>query len=604
MIQIQDILSVENLIEQKDILGLVIIIIAFYGTIFLKVEFLRHPRYRYLAAFPGVVTLLLFFLTFQEIIPISAAYAGIILSAATAITLGYVYSRILWPCATVLKRVSSDLHALQIDSAQKQLEHSKWLFFTPLEKLRYKLIKAELIGASGNPRKAYESLIAINENLLLENERHLLRLKCARYALQLGNPKQVRLHIENISPSNEDMRLEKAFLWSWYLEYQGRLQEASEMLHEAQLNRSNSSDQLILCKIYNNLGRLRAVEKSFSSALKYYKNAAEIAFAMKYKDMIHYSYQNIINIYGLLRQFDDASVWLQKYRELIDWDNPYDLIEWSNLLLGYHRQRNDINTVTQVVQECKKQLAKKVPESKLLYLDICELKILVDSHSHYMDPLYQVEAQYEHYLQMDLQERYRALKDIHTATQAACDSGLQIEFRNFHQRVVRDLVSMRNEIHEHYISLPEYCVGESCYWIKELAVSEKLDYCGGNFARVIQLLSDAKKRFLEFENEIDALLINLDICDEAVYRKDLGTAKNYLQITLDELKAFQGHPIEKDCFIRIAYYYYKLKDPQNAKKYLELFNKDGISIYHYPSWIQAYYHYLIEQLKADDKLGK
>jgi len=601
---IQELLLAETLIEQRNTLGLVTLIIAAYGTIFWKFKFLRHPRCRYLIAFPGAIALILFPLSFQEVIPIFVALAGLFLSGAMAFVLCMRDSKIFWPCTTVLKRVFSDLHALQIDSAQKQLEHSKWLFFTPLERLHYKLIEAELTAVSENPRKAYESLTAIDETLLFENERHLLKLKCARYALQLKNPKQVRLFLEKTSPSNEDMRLEKALLWSWYLENQGRLREASETLHEEQLNNSNSNDQLILCKIYNNLGRLRAVEKSFSSSLKYYENAAEIASTMKYKDMIHVSYQNIIHNYGFLGQFDASSAWLQSYRKLIDWDNPYDLIEWFNLLLEYHRQRNDISTVTQIVQAHKKQLAKKVPENKLLCFDICELQILVNSHGHYMDQLYQAETQYEHYLQMDLQERYRALKEIHTATQAACNSGLQIEFRNFHQRVVRDLVGMRNEIHEHYISLPEYCVGESCYWIKELAVSEKLDYYCGSFARVIQLLSDAKKRFFEFENKIDALLINLDICDEAVYRKDLGTAKKYLQITLDELKAFQGHPIEKDCFIRIAYYYYKLKDPQNAKKYLEMFDKDGISIYHYPSWIQAYYHYLIEQLKADDRLGK
>ena len=406
----------------------------------------------------------------------------------------------------------------------------------------------------------------------------------------------MRLLIEKTSPFDDDTALEKAYQWSWYLEKQGRLREASESLHEALLNHPNPGDKLILCKIYNNLGRLRKFEESVSSSLKYYETAAKIASEMNYKGMLHVSYQNVTHSYGLLEQFDVAESWLQKYREYVDRDDPQDLLEWFNVLLEYHRQRRDINAVIRTMREHREQFTKMLTENELLFFDISELRILVNSNIHYMDQLFLAQNRYEQYLQMELHGRYHALKEIHMATQRACDSGLRALFGNFHLQVTRDLTNMQNEIHEHYVLLPEYCVDESCYWIKELATLEKLGCNGGNFDRLIQTLNDVKKRYLEFENRIDALSINLDICDEAIYRKDHGVVKEYLQKTLEELKTFQGHPIEDDCFVRIAYYAYKLKDQQTAKQYLEKFNEKGISIYHYADWIQAYYHHLTEQL--------
>jgi len=594
---IQELLLAETLIEQRNTLGLVAFIIAAYGIIFWKLEFLRHLRYRHLAAFPGAVALFLFPLSFQEVIPISVAFAGLFLSGAMAFVLYEKDVKVLWPCKVVLKRTNSDLNVFRADEAQKQLEQSKWLFITPLEKLHLKLIEAELIAIRSGPRKAYESLIAIDETPLFENERHLLRIRRATYAMQLNNPKQVRLLIERVSPFDDDTALEKAYLWGWYLEKQGRLQEASESLHEALLNHPNPSDKQILCKINNNLGRLRKFEESVSSSLKYYETAAKIASEMSYKGMLHVSYQNVTHSYGLLEQFDLAELWLQKYGGYIDRDDPQDLLEWFNVLLEYHRQRRDINAVVQTMREHREQLTKTLTEKELLFFDISELRILVNSNIHYMDQLFLAQSRYEQYLQMELHGRYHVLKEIHMATQRACDSGLRALFGNFHLQVTRDLTSMQNEIHEHYVLLPEYCVDESCYWIKELATLEKLGCNGGNFDRLVQTLNDVKKRYLEFENRIDALSINLDICDEAIYRKDHVVVKEYLQKTLDELKTFQGHPIEDDCFIRIAHYAYKLKDRQTAKQYLEKFNEKGISIYHYADWIQAYYHHLTEQLK-------
>ena len=593
---IQDLLLVEALIEQKNSFSLVIFIIAAYGVIFWKFEFLRHPRYRYLAVFPGVVALILFPLSFWEVVPIAVAFVSFFLSIAVGIALYKKDVKIFWPCAVILKCIYSDLNALQSDEARKQLEQSKWLFFTPLEKLHFKIVEAELVSISGGPKKAYESLMTIDEAPLFENERHLLRLKRAKYAMQLNNPKQMRLLVEKLSPFDDDTALEEAYQRSWYLEKQGRLREASESLHEALLNYPNPSDKQICCKINNNLGRLRKFEESVSSSLKYYETAAKIASEMNCKGMLHVSYQNVIHTYGLLEQFDIAESWLQTYQEYIDQDNPQDLLEWFNVLLEYHRQRKDINAIIRTVQEHREVFTGMFTEKELLLFDISELRILVNSNIHYMDQLFLAQNRYEQYLQMGLHERYYALKEIHMATQRACNSGLQALFGNFYLQVARDLISMQSEIHEHYVSLPEYCVNESCYWIKELATLEKLGYDGGKFDRVVQTLNDVKKRYLEFENRIDALSINLDICDEAIYRKDHAVVKEYLQKTLDELKTFQGHPIEDDCFVRIAYYAYKLKDRQTAKKYLEKFNEKRVSIYHYADWIQVYYRHLTAQL--------
>ena len=101
---IQELLLAETFIEQRNTLGLVTLIIVVCGVIFWKYEFLRHPRRRCLFAFPGAIALILFPLSFQEVIPISVAFAGFFLSRAMAFVLYEKDVNVLWPCTVILKR--------------------------------------------------------------------------------------------------------------------------------------------------------------------------------------------------------------------------------------------------------------------------------------------------------------------------------------------------------------------------------------------------------------------------------------------------------------------------------------------------------------------
>ncbi len=103
---------------------------------------------------------------------------------------------------------------------------------------------------------------------------------------------------------------------------------------------------------------------------------------------------------------------------------------------------------------------------------------------------------------------------------------------------------------------------------------------------------------LKNENYLEALIAGLDISDEAIFQKKNEIVWQSVQQTIKELERFKGHPVEAECFIRIAYYAFVVGQCQCAKEYLSRFEKTGVSPQHFADRIQAYYAHLVLKLKS------
>ncbi|NQE06448.1 hypothetical protein C5S32_11315, partial [ANME-1 cluster archaeon GoMg1] len=222
-------------------------------------------------------------------------------------------------------------------------------------------------------------------------------------------------------------------------------------------------------------------------------------------------------------------------------------------------------------------------------------------NSQLLKPSYvaHIEHQLDKYLLLDLTERYRTLKEIHFVLERLKEMNVLDPFLPFYGRVSYILRGMESEIGDYLLSLPEYCVSEKCYWLKELAAVQKIDRRNYDFERVLQRLNDLKDTLLKNENYLEALIAGLNISDEAIFQKKNEIVWQSVQQAIKELERFKGHPVEAECFIRIAYYAFAVGQYQCAKEYFNQFEETGVSPEHFADWIQAYYAYLIVNLKSN-----
>ncbi|NQE06028.1 hypothetical protein C5S32_09175, partial [ANME-1 cluster archaeon GoMg1] len=221
-------------------------------------------------------------------------------------------------------------------------------------------------------------------------------------------------------------------------------------------------------------------------------------------------------------------------------------------------------------------------------------------NSQLLKPSYvaHIEHQLGKYLLLDITERYRTLKEIHFVLERLEEMNALDPFLPFYGRVFHKLKEMRSEIEKHLLSLPEYCVNEKCYWLKELASLQKIDKKKYDFELVLQRLNDLKDTLLKNENYLEALTVGLDISDEAIFQKKNEIVWQSVQQAIKELERFKGHPVEAECFIRIAYYAFAVGQYQCAEKYFNLFEETGVSSEHFADWVQAYYAHLVLKLKS------
>ena len=584
--------------EHKDVIGFISLGVVFLVALFEKYRILWHPRYRYRV----IVCTGLF------IVAISSWMGGWFSNTACIVFLlllaGFTFlmycssKNVLWPCSSLFRKIKLQINAGEGIVAEKTLSRCRWLCVDPLMGYEWNLLNAKIYLIKGNIRKSYEILRDFNEQLLFEKEKDLLTVKKAGVLAQLGNYKGAAALTSGLKNVEGDLALQRAIVDALCQEVRGELATSSETLRLAVLNTTVTATNEFIPKIYNNLGRIRKIEGNTTETLLYYEKAANAAVEMGYKHLIHAPFQNLILSYALEKKFDKAEKWIEKYHAEIDENNATDLLEFDNLMLRYFRQKKDKAKLLSAIEQGRSLLYPKITEHQKVVYDISELRIRWNSQLLKPSYVAHIEHQLDKYLLLDLTERYRTLKEIHFVLERLEEINALDPFLPFYGRVSYILRGMESEIENYLLSLPEYCVNEKCYWLKELAAVQKSDKRNYDFKRVLRRLNDLKDTLLKNENYLEALIAGLDISDEAIFQKKNEIVWQSVQQTIKELERFKGHPVEAECFIRIAYYAFFVGQYQCAKEYFNLFEKTGVSPEHFADWIQAYYAHLVLKLKS------
>lgn len=585
--------------EHKDVLGFVSLIVVILVFLFEKYRILWHPRYRYRVIVCTGLFIAVISSWMGSWLSNTVGIAFLLLLAGFAFLMYRSSKKVLWPCSSLFSKIKNQLNAGEDVAAEKALSRCRWLCVDPLMRYEWNQLNAKAYSIRGDFRKAYEILRDFSEQLLLEKEKDLLTVKKAGVLAQLGNYKGAATLTSGLKNVEGDLALQRAIVDALCQEVRGELATSSETLLSALLNTTETATNDFIPKIYNNLGRIRKIEGNTTETLLYYEKAANAAVEMGDKHLIHVSFQNLILSYALEKKFGEAEKWIEKYHAKIDENNVSDLLEFDNLMLQYFRQKKDKAKLLSAIEQGRSLLYPKITEREKVVYDISELRIRWNSQLLKPSYVAHIEHQLDKYLLLDLTERYRTLKEIHFVLGRLEEMNALGHFLPFYERVSYILRGTESEIGDYLLTLPEYCVNEKCYWLKELAAVQKIDRRNYDFELVLQRLNDLKETLLKYGDYLEALKVGLDISDEAIFQKKNGIVWQSVQQTIKELERFKGHPVEAECFIRIAYYAFAVGQYQCAENYFNQFEKTGVSSEHFADWVQEYYAYLIVNLKPN-----
>ncbi|MDD5144279.1 hypothetical protein [Methanoregula sp.] len=584
--------------ESRDAIGIGVIIVLFliagYRG-FKDFHFLSHPRYRIKAIIGAGIFFVTLFVWSMRWISDFTFFILLLLWVEILLLMILSLKKIIWPFSHIFSKILLSIKAGDDERAKNLLSCYSWFCIDPLMQYEWRLLCARNHLIKENPKKAFETILSFDEKYLFEEEKASFNLTKAEYFVLLGNYKGALEVLFNLKNVEGDLILRRAHAIAICYEMRGDIAAASDTLISAISSFTNSSSES-LPPIFNDLGQMRKLEGNSAEAFHYYEKAAHSAVAAGSKHLLHVSYQNLIESNALEGDFTTAEKWIDDYRTHIYFTNVNDLLEFFNLQLAYYRQKSDKDKIILILEKGRSALYSKLTDRQKIKYDIDELRIRWNSQLLKPSYLTHIEQQFDKYLQLDLTLRYYSLNEINRVLRELKISGQLGIFIAFHERVISHLNGMESEIEKHLLSLPEFCVDEKCYWVKELMALQKNNPNNYNHEKVLKSLIDLKESRMKYGNYLAGLDAGLDICDEAMYQQKKLIVTNYLQQTLKEIATLPVYSIRSEWYIRIARYAYDVGQTRCANEMFNNFLRSNVSIDHFAFWIKGYHDFLSTHL--------
>jgi len=595
-----NIFEIKTAIINRDPLGIALLIIVFFISLFWKVPNLRHLRYRIrivMAAmlFGAVLSVNATYLQIAVLLALIAAYASVAWAAS---------KNAIWPSSVKLQKIEGWLKTAQYRKLEKIVDSMPFYFLDAKEKLEWLKSKASYKFESGNFREAYEINNSINAVYLFAEEKEFVEMNKVSCLLMLGDNRRARLLFDSVNNEQTDKNLlKKLYLKAWILESEGNLKSATQALFDAVSSFSGNPDATIAA-IYNNLGRMRKAEHNFTDTMHYYKKAAEIARELNKKELIHIAYPNLIDMYLLQDRYQEADENLTAYSNLIDRTNIDDLIKFRNYQLEYARQKKDFSLFAGFFEEGRKEILPKATKKEQLILEITELRILSNANTLSIEHLVSVEKNLVEYVSFEFTERYKVLKEIFIVLNGLAATVDQLgQFKSLWQKIILQFKSIEQEkqIDKYLLNLPDYCVGERCYWLKEKVFLRKAIPGMYDASAIFREMEELKAILLYQDNFIPAIETCLDIADEAMSQNMTEKIWTYTQEAIDALGKIESHPSVVTFNLRIAMYAFRVGEEDIARDYFCRFIRSKTSPLHFADWLQRYYNFLNSVLPSQLK---
>ncbi|MDI6602305.1 MAG: tetratricopeptide repeat protein [Thermoanaerobacteraceae bacterium] len=471
------------------------------------------------------------------------------------------------------------------------------------ENYQYELLHAKHWIILKNYKKAYEIYNGIIESKLFDDEKKKISIEKAYMLYGLGDINRATGILESIKDKNDPNYL---MLKSMITENALDLDNAVIYLQKALNNISITNNGILEAMIYNNYGRIRRIEGNNLDAIYYYRKSADIAKKYKEKQIIHTSFQNLIHLLLIEGDLDKSNAYLKEYEDLIDLNLLGDAVEYYNLKLELSRQKPNGISEYSIVDNYK-NLRERLPQFKKLQLDCSTLRILFNACMNFDVVMDQIYSNLDEYFALEMPYKYFSLKEIEIPLR-------EINYPYCHKyaliyKRIADYMRTKalTDIEEYISSLKDYEINLRCQMEKERVGVIKEHIKPYNFQTIYNHMIDIKDIYKRNGMLVDMIITDLDIADECFAPENLEgeeikalpleKMKEHIEYAEESVSKLKKYPIVDEFNIRLAVYFFKLKDESKAKKYLEKFESGGTTIANYAFWIQRDYRFLKSKLR-------
>jgi len=563
-------------------------------------ELLSHPRYR-------LKSIIFFLLATATLVLYTGGLltwhtSGLVFLLLVSLAAVFIHSscgNLLWPCSSILRDASDFIRANELKRAEQMLNRYMQYFLDPVERYSYYLTQAAIASAKYDDRRSIELLNKIDVKTLNSAEKTRLELLRARYFTHLGDHKKALQNIEHLSDPSDEYSLQISLIRAVSAEFEGDLTRSSEILFDAIESASDRLKNADYFCVLNNYGRIQKIIKNETESLTHYRKALKLAKDLNEKHLMHVAYQNVIPSLVSAHRQDEARQFISKYRSIVDFANPDDLVEYYNFLIEFYREANNRNKLFETIDEARERVYPFVSRKEQVVCDISQLRMRWNGGVLAPAFLYQIEDQYPEYAELSIVERFRCYMELHHVLQRLKEDGRLILSQEAlfdqNRENIRRLIPA---LEDHLDTTPEYCVFEKCQVTWDIIRGKKCGTDDYDKERVLRMLEDIREIHIIHGNYIEAFNAGLDICDEALGQKQYEKMWEYTQLAMTEVQKIRGHPAEASALIRIACYAYSAGKHDLAREYLGRFERTGVQISHSADWIQGYYIGLKQELSS------
>ena len=387
----------------------------------------------------------------------------------------------------------------------------------------------------------------------------------------------------------------------------GNMKDAAEEIQQAEENANADTEPLIMGQImlnrgvgYVGVGYYEAADDAFARAILYCRKNR-----IKEKTVWETLYYNYV--FNRIRlnpdmQRQEWEALMEPLKTHLDMENPRDYIAYANIELELLRQTNaDRGEINSSIHESFDYLMQRqIPINNRCVLEASFARMVWAAMGDPADVLQMLESDRDHLLKLPMPARYN------------CFHQIDIFFADLHGEIVEKYDKLKQsafwymmnqaqqDLEEYRRSLPAEAVYERCFCLKELAGRCKKNPQDYRWEAVADWLENAAALYRENGLELEAILCNLNMMDEATSLLNMNQdmepiRKDEMEIMLERIEEaipkFKKHPVMAGVSLRLSFYCCIMHDYDRCRTYFEMYQhlQKIVSLQHFAPWMHRYY---------------
>lgn len=525
--------------------------------------------------------------------------------------------------ATRLKYIEQHIEKAEFKEAQNSLERN-YLLTTPVFNIRRELLKVSLLKQRGLMHEAYKTLKFISSKPLITTERNIVELAKASLFFETGNYRDALIIFKSINRSyliNVNKKVRYALLASELAEINGDFRSAKaeleQVLDDVQIEGVNEAF------VYHNLARLEGIQGNKNTALGYYEKSWNLLRTSRHFFQISVTAENLILLQARIGDSDKARKILNEYKNLIDINNPIQLLEFNNCTIALAREINDRSLLLKAYQSLTNNIPSKITQEEQINLLVSELRMRFNDRVDFETHLAKTMGCLSGAANLLLLHKLTVYKEVLAILRQVMEITVpRPDLLLYHGWICFQFIQLEGLLDSQRSKIPSSLPSYREQWLifkLELLKSKLHLYPLGvpkkEFKSMFETLTELKNIWSDKDNqlrEMKALVIILD--EYAAYSEELNSKKfkeDYAELahtTLEQaetlLEANLQHPAMYEFTAGLAYFWSRIANHKSKVEYwLGKFESKEPNLNHFANWYRERYKKTNEWL-AQQKSNK